>query len=104
MFKASYEITNSVNDDERKVVKYFNTEEEGEDFLADAEDDVNEWNRPENTPSGGRMSTRYISCNLIKVTDSTILDGLTMGNLREIIASVARTTPPAVYGGNGLVT
>ena len=104
MFKAWCYITNSVNDSEVEMVKYFNTISEAEDFVAEKEEEVEEWNKPENSPSGGRMSTRYIVSNIEEMLDNTVLDGLTYGNLKKIIFDVARNTPPAIYGSNGQVT
>ncbi len=99
MFKANYEVTNSVNDDEVKIVKYFAEEDDAKSFIKDAEDDVDEWNNPEpgiSPYAGGKMSTRYIDTELIEVTDDTVLDGLTMGNLIEIIMAT-KVVPTVIY-------
>ncbi len=99
MFKANYEVTNSVNDDEVKMVKYFAEEDDAKSFIKDAEDDVDEWNKPEpgiSPYAGGKMSTRYIDTELIEVTDDTVLDGLTMGNLIEIIMAT-KVVPTVIY-------
>jgi len=90
-FKAIVEISNSVNDDEYIKVKYFASEQNAKDFILEKEREVEEWNKPEESPSGGRMSTRYIYTDVSQVDEDTELNGLTFGDLHSIIRDIINT-------------
>ena len=85
MFRAWYEITNSVNDNEINVSKFFITEKEAQDCVDKEKDSVNEWNKPEDSTQGGKMSIRYIYSGVEKVASNTPLDGITFGDLEMIV-------------------
>lgn len=86
MFKTIIEKSNSVNDDWYRETLVFSDEAMAKAHIAKAKLDVEEWNKPEPGGGyGGKMSTRYISCDLIPVLDDTELDGMNFGMLREII-------------------
>lgn len=92
MYKVSIEIPNSVNDDVYEKVKFFSTKEDAERFIEENEKEVDEWNKPDGSPFGGRMSTRYFSYELEEVNRDTVMDGMTFGDLANIIYDLVNKT------------
>ena len=90
MFRAWYELSNSVNDDEVNVSRFFITEELAQAFIDKKLAEVDEWNKSEVSPHGGKMSTRYIYSGVEEVTPDTPLEGITFGDLESIIIEIIR--------------
>ena len=97
MFKAWYEITNSVNDDTNESTKFFLTKKEADSFVKEAQDSVEEWNKPEPGGGyGGKMSTRWISVEIEEVSDDTIIRDLTFGDFKSLVRGIIHTELTAI--------
>lgn len=89
MYKAWYEITNSVNNDAYESTGYFISRHEAEAFVQKAEDSVDEWNKPEPGGGfGGKMSTRWISSEIEEVIGETVMDGITFGDFESLVEQI----------------
>ena len=90
MHKVTIEITNSVNDDVVEISRIFTNIEDAEELVAERQKDVDEWNKPEDSPYGGKMSTRYMYSDIEHVDDDTVIDAMTYGDLVDLVQEIAR--------------